>query len=83
MKDFKCQNYPQRQCCFNPNVCDNVHHLQGLCQLIESPVTIRCREEDKAIVEGAVQPALSSVKDKIKMHVEIKVDSETFLSPKW
>ena len=51
--------------------------------MIEPTVTIRCREEDKAIVEGAVQPALSSVKDKIKMHVEIKVDSETFLSPKW
>ena len=57
--------------------------FQGLCQLIEPTVTIRCREEDKAIVEGAVQPALSSVKDKIKRDVEIKVDSETFLSPKW
>ena len=57
--------------------------LQGLCQLIEPTVTIRCREEDKAIVEGAVQPALSSVKDMIGgLHVDIKVDSETFLSPK-
>jgi len=56
---------------------------QGLCQLIEPTVTIRCREEDKAIVEGAVQPALSSVKDMIGgLHVDIKVDSETFLSPK-
>ena len=57
--------------------------LQGLCQLIEPTVTIRCRQEDKAIVEGALQPALSSVRDKIKTNVEMKIDSDNFLSPKW
>lgn len=55
---------------------------QGLCQLIEPTVTIRCRQEDKAIVEGALQPALSSVRDKIKTNVEMKIDSDNFLSPK-
>jgi len=55
---------------------------QGLCQLIEPAVTIRCRQEDKAIVEGAIEPALSSVRDMIKKDkVEIKVDGENFLSP--
>ena len=46
-------------------------------------MTIRCRQEDKAIVENAVGPALNSVKDLIKRDVDIKVDQENFLSPKW
>jgi V-type H+-transporting ATPase subunit E len=55
---------------------------QGLCQLLESTVTIRCREEDKAVVEGAIAPALAAVRDLIKRDVEIKVDPENFLPPK-
>ena len=51
--------------------------------MIEPTVTIRCRQEDKAIVDNAVGPALNSVKDLIKRDVDIKVDGETFLSPKW
>lgn len=42
-------------------------------------MTIRCRSEDKTIVENAVTPAINSVKDKIKREVQIKVDGESFL----
>lgn len=53
---------------------------QGLCQLLEPAVTIRCRQADKTLVENAVTPALNSVRDKIKKDVQIKVDGENFLS---
>eukprot|EP00095_Tigriopus_kingsejongensis_P008362 maker-scaffold1246_size53250-snap-gene-0.12 protein:Tk08362 transcript:maker-scaffold1246_size53250-snap-gene-0.12-mRNA-1 annotation:"v-type proton atpase subunit e" len=54
---------------------------QGLCQLIETQVTIRCRSVDKTLVENAVTPAVNSVKDLIKKESQVKVDNENFLPP--
>ena len=56
---------------------------QGLCQLIESAVTIRCRAADKTLVENAVTPAVNAVKDKIKKECQVKVDHENFLPANW
>lgn len=56
---------------------------QGVCQLLESSITVRCRKADKAVVEAAVGPAVASVRDKVKRDVNIKVDGENFLSPDW
>ncbi|XP_059080672.1 V-type proton ATPase subunit E-like [Tigriopus californicus] len=52
---------------------------QGLCQLIEGQVTIRCRQVDKTLVENAVTPAVNSIKDVIKRDCQVKVDNENFL----
>ena len=57
--------------------------FQGLCQLIENNVTVRCRAADKALVEAAIPGAVASVKDKIKKESNVKLDQENFLPPNW
>jgi len=56
---------------------------QGVCQLLEGQITVRCRQADKAQVEAAVGPAVESVKGKIKRECQVKVDQENFLSQDW
>lgn len=51
--------------------------------MLESAVTIRCRESDKSIVEAAIEPAKASVKDLIKRECAVKVDGENFLPKDW
>ena len=61
-----------------------IHVLQGLCQLLESNVTIRCRQVDLQIVQGSVPKAVASVKDKMpKINVQVQVDTERFLPADW
>ncbi len=57
--------------------------FQGVCQLLESQITIRCRASDRSIVEKAVGPAVASVRDKIKRECTIKVDRENYLPADW
>jgi len=53
---------------------------QGLCQLLESNVAIRCRQVDLQMVQGIVPKAIASVKDKMpKINVQVQVDTERFL----
>jgi len=53
---------------------------QGLCQLLESNVTIRCRQVDLQMVQATVPKAVASVKDKMpKINVQVIVDAERFL----
>jgi len=55
---------------------------QGLCQLLESNVTVRCRQVDLQLVQSTVPKAVASVKDKMpKINVQVIVDSERFLAP--
>lgn len=55
---------------------------QGLCQLLEGNVTIRCRQVDLQLVQSTVPKAVASVKDKMpKINVQVIVDSERFLAP--
>ena len=51
--------------------------------MLESNITVRCRAADKGVVEGAIAPAIASVKDQVKRDVNIKLDSENFLAPDW
>jgi V-type H+-transporting ATPase subunit E len=53
---------------------------QGVCQLLEPKITIRCRQADQGIVQSVVASAIASVKDKIKMETEVTLDAENFLA---
>jgi len=52
---------------------------QGLCQLLESNVTVRCRQVDRDLVQNAFPGAVAAVKDQIRKDVQVKLDEETFL----
>ncbi len=66
-----------------PTCLTRFNLFQGLCQLLESQVMIRCRAADKSIVEAAIDPAIKSVRDKIKRDCTVKVDGENFLPADW
>lgn len=51
---------------------------QGICQLLETHIVVRCRQADKSIVESAIPKAIASVKDQVKKEINLKID-ESFL----
>lgn len=53
---------------------------QGLLQLLESHVLIRCRQNDLALVEEVTSAAVATYKEKTGKDVQVKVDQESFLS---
>ncbi|MCI4380318.1 hypothetical protein PGIGA_G00238700 [Pangasianodon gigas] len=55
--------------------------LQGFYQLLEPKVTIRCRKDDLAMVEAAVQKNICIYKETVKSNIEVKIDKDNFLSP--
>ncbi|XP_048864190.1 V-type proton ATPase subunit E 1-like [Brienomyrus brachyistius] len=55
--------------------------LQGFYQLLEPKVTIRCRKQDVALVQAAIQKNISTYKDAVKNNLEVRIDQENFLSP--
>ncbi|MCJ8734423.1 hypothetical protein PDJAM_G00235300 [Pangasius djambal] len=55
--------------------------LQGFYQLLEPKVTIRCRKDDLAMVENAVQKNICIYKETVKNNIEVKIDKDNFLSP--
>nr|ACO10811.1 Vacuolar proton pump subunit E [Caligus rogercresseyi] len=52
---------------------------QGLCQLLEANVTIRCHQNDLSLVEQAIAVAVKNVKEKIRKDIVVKVDKDNFL----
>ena len=56
---------------------------QGVCQLLESKIQVRCRQVDQQLVQNAIGPAVASVKDKIKMETEVTLDTTSFLPSDW
>ena len=52
---------------------------QGVCQLLEPKIQVRCRQVDQQLVQSVIEPALASVKDKIKMETEVTLDTTNFL----
>merc|ERR1712228_5809 len=40
---------------------------QGVCQLLEPKISVRCRQQDQSIVQSVIASAVDSVKDKIKI----------------
>ncbi|XP_064607961.1 V-type proton ATPase subunit E-like [Liolophura sinensis] len=54
---------------------------QGLTQLLEPNVTIRCREQDLDLVRNAVNNCIPVYKASSGKDVKISVDTENYLSP--
>ncbi|XP_036433026.1 V-type proton ATPase subunit E 1 [Colossoma macropomum] len=55
--------------------------LQGFYQLLEPKVTIRCRKQDLALVQAAVQKNIPIYKAAAKNNLEVRIDQDSFLSP--
>jgi len=53
---------------------------QGLFQLMEKNITIRCRQSDLNLVENAINPAVEEFKKATNRSVEVKLDKENFLA---
>jgi len=52
---------------------------QGLCQLLEPALLIRCRQADQALVEQVIPAALAEYKSTVGKDCQIKVDTENWL----
>jgi len=55
--------------------------LQGLFQLIEDNVLIRCRQKDVPHVQEVLSKAVASYKEATKRDSKVTIDSVNFLSP--
>lgn len=55
--------------------------LQGFYQLLEPRVIIRCRKEDVAMVQTAIQKNIPIYKEAVKSNIEVRIDENSFLSP--
>lgn len=53
---------------------------QGLFQLIEENVVVRCRQKDLPLVKEAAERAAAAYKNAAKRDIRVTVDSENFLS---
>jgi len=53
---------------------------QGLCQLLEPNVLIRCRQKDLQLVKDVLDKALKQYTELSKLDVNIKVDEQKFLA---
>ncbi|XP_034382635.1 V-type proton ATPase subunit E 1-like [Cyclopterus lumpus] len=55
--------------------------LQGLYQLLESKVTIRCRKQDIQMIQASIQRNTPIYKMAVKINIEARIDQDTVLSP--
>ncbi|XP_040201269.1 V-type proton ATPase subunit E 1 [Rana temporaria] len=55
--------------------------LQGLYQLLESKVVIRCRKEDMPLIRNSVQKNIPIYKAATKRDVEVVIDQDGCLAP--
>lgn len=53
--------------------------LQGFYQLLESKVTVRCRQQDVDVVQAAVNKVIPIYKESVKMNLVVRIDSQRFL----
>uniref|UniRef100_A0A3B3Z8R0 Uncharacterized protein n=1 Tax=Periophthalmus magnuspinnatus TaxID=409849 RepID=A0A3B3Z8R0_9GOBI len=53
--------------------------IMGFYQLLESKVTVRCRQQDVAVVQAAVDKVIPIYKESVKMNIVVKIDPERFL----
>lgn len=53
---------------------------QGLFQMLEPAVSIRCRQQDLDLIKEAINGAIAQYKDAVKKDVRVSIDSENFLS---
>merc|ERR1712112_437787 len=52
---------------------------QGLCQLLEPALLIRCRQADHALVEQVIPGALAEYKATVGKECQVKIDTENWL----
>jgi len=55
--------------------------VQGLYQLIEENVTIRCRQKDVSHVEDVLEKAIANFRTATKRDTKVTIDKVNFLSP--
>ncbi|XP_035280314.1 V-type proton ATPase subunit E 1-like [Anguilla anguilla] len=55
--------------------------LQGFYQLLEPKVSIRCRKQDLAMVQAAIQKNSPIYQASVKNSIEVHIDQNNFLSP--
>ncbi|TNN63154.1 V-type proton ATPase subunit E 1 [Liparis tanakae] len=55
--------------------------LQGLYQLLESKVTIRCRKQDFQMIQASIQRNVPIYKMAVKINMEARIDQVNVLSP--
>ncbi|KAM6946291.1 V-type proton ATPase subunit E 1a [Aplochiton taeniatus] len=55
--------------------------LQGFYQLLEPKVTVRCREQDVALVQAAIDTNIPIYKDTVNSNIVVRIDKDRFLSP--
>jgi len=52
---------------------------QGLCQLLEPTVLVRCRQTDQSLVEQMIPGAVAEYKAKVDKDCQVKLDTENWL----
>jgi len=52
---------------------------QGMCQLLEPTLVIRCRQVDQPLMEQVIPGAVSDYKAKVNKDCQIKLDTENWL----
>ncbi|XP_037538710.1 V-type proton ATPase subunit E 1a [Nematolebias whitei] len=53
--------------------------LQGFYKLLESQVTIRCRQQDVEMVQAAVNKNIPIYQEAVKIKITVKIDPDRFL----
>jgi len=52
---------------------------QGMCQLLEPLVVVRCRQSDQGLVEQIIPGAVADYKAKVNKECQVKLDTETWI----
>uniref|UniRef100_A0A3P9KPN1 ATPase H+ transporting V1 subunit E1a n=1 Tax=Oryzias latipes TaxID=8090 RepID=A0A3P9KPN1_ORYLA len=55
--------------------------LQGLYQLLEPKVTIRCRQQDVEIVQASVRKNIPIYQEAVRSSIAVRIDRDLFLPP--
>jgi len=53
---------------------------QGMCQLLENAVLVRCRQADQSLVESIIPASTSEYKAKVNKDCQVKLDTENWIS---
>ena len=56
-------------------------YFQGLLQILETNVTVRCREVDVQLVRECLDSSARSYQDITKKSVRLAIDQENYLHP--
>merc|ERR1712127_208566 len=54
---------------------------QGMCQMLEPALLVRCKQSDQALVEQVIPGALTQYKTLVGKDCQVKLDTENWLKP--